>query len=314
LIAYLQQNRDALVPEFRRVWEAAGARTSGTWSQVFGAGPEADEIFMAWNYGQFINAVAAGGKAEYSLPMYVNAWLAGPNASPGEFPSGGPLPEVMDVWKAAGTAIDIYSPDIYAPNLTEWCERYNRSGNPMFIPETRGGTVGAANVFYAFGQRDAIGFSPFGIDSWTDKDNDLGKSYAVLMSMASLILAHQGTGEMAGFLLDQNKPETSFELNGYQLDVSLDEIFGTKAKTGYGLIMAVGANEFLGAGSGFRVSFSSKKPGPARAGIGWVEEGIISDGIWVRGRRLNGDENDQGQFWRFAPQRINLERVTVYRY
>jgi hypothetical protein len=65
------------------------------------------------------------------------------------------------------------------PNFAEWCTWYHRAGNPMFIPETTGGATAEANVFYAVGQHDAIGFSPFGIDSWTDRDNDLGKSYRV---------------------------------------------------------------------------------------------------------------------------------------
>jgi Domain of unknown function (DUF5597)/Beta-galactosidase len=314
LIDYLRKNHDALIPEFRQRWEAAGAKTSGAWEEVFGPGPETDKIFMAWNYAQYINAVAAAGKAQYPMPMYVNTWLDGPDATPGQYPSGGPLPEVMDVWKAAGNAIDIYSPDIYALNFADWCDRYHRGGNPMLIPETNGGAAGGAHVFYAVGQRDAIGFSPFGIDSWGDTDNDLGKSYAVLMPMAPLILAHQGTGEMAGFLLDQNRPHATFVMNGYQLDVSLDQIFGSEAKAGYGLIMATGPDEFLGAGSGFRVAFSPTSPGPQHAGIGWVEEGSFLEDAWVPGRRLNGDENDQGHFWRFAPQRINTEKARVYRY
>jgi len=132
--------------------------------------------------------------------------------------------------------------------------------------------------------------------------------------MSSLILAHEGPDEMAGFLLDRDQPRTTFAMNGYQLDVSLDEIFGTEDKTGYGLVMSMGPGEFLGVGSGFRVSFSPRKAGPARAGIGWVQEGALSDDIWVPGRRLNGDESDQGRFWRFAPQGINVERVAVYRY
>lgn len=314
LMSYIERNRDALIPEFRERWEAAGSHTSGTWQEVFGPGPETDKIFMAWNYAQYINAVAAAGKAEYSIPMYVNTWLAGPSAVPGQYPSGGPLPDVMDAWKAAGNAIDIYSPDIYAINFAEWCDRYNRGGNPMFIPETNGGPLGEAHVFYALGARNAIGFSPFGIDSWNDTDNDLGKAYAALVPLAPLILSHQGTSDIAGFLLSRDHPRSSFEMNGYELEVSLDEIFGSEARIGYGLIIATGPNEFLGVGSGFRVAFSGKGPGPAQAGIGWIEEGLFSEDAWVPGRRLNGDENDQGQFWRFAPQGIETERVTVYRY
>jgi beta-galactosidase GanA len=314
LITYLQQHRNTLIPEFRRVWEAAGPKTSGTWQEVFGASPETDKIFMAWHYGRYVNHVAAAGKVEYPIPMYVNTWLAGPKASPGQYPSGGPLPEVMDLWKAAGDAIDIYAPDIYAPNFAEWCDRYNRAGNPMLVPETRGGAAGEANVFYALGERNTIGFSPFGIDSWQDSDNDLGKSYEVLTQVAPIVLKHEGTGEMTGFLLDKDHPQTTVEMNGYQLAVSLDEIFGDEAKTGYGLIIATGTDEFLGVGRGFRVSFSPKNAGPPHAGIGYIEEGTFSNGIWMPGRRLNGDENDQGKFWRVAPQRINVEKAVVYRY
>jgi len=314
LVNYLQQHRDDLIPEFRQRWESAGGKTSGTWTEVFGAGPETDKIFMAWNYARYVQHVAAAGKAEYPIPMYVNAWLSGPGASPGQYPSGGPLPEVTDVWKAAGTAIDIYAPDVYAPNFAEWCDRYNRGGNPMFIPETRGGSAGQANVFYAIGQRNTIGFSPFGIDSWQDKDNDLGKSYEVLMQVAPIILQHEGSSEMTGFLLDKDHPAVAVEMNGYRLAVSLDDIFGMGAKTGFGLIIATEPDEFLGVGSGFRVSFSPASANLPHAGIGYVEEGSFSGGTWIPGRRLNGDENDQGKFWRFSPQRINTEKVVVYRY
>jgi beta-galactosidase GanA len=322
LMSYLQQHRDSLIPEFRRVWEAAGAKNSGTWEEVFGAGSETDKIFMAWHYGRYVQYVAAAGKAEYPIPMYVNAWLAGPDASPGQYPSGGPLPEVMDVWKAAGTAIDIYAPDIYARNFAEWCQRYHRSGNPLFIPETFGGAAGQANVFYAIGQHEAIGFSPFGIDSFveqqrdllTDTNNDMGKSYSVLTELAPTILQHEGRGEMAGFLLDKEHPQTTVEMKGYLLDVSLDQIFETEAKAGYGLVIALGGDEFLGAGSGFRVSVGLKDARSTRLGIASIDEGTFSDGVWIPGRRLNGDENDQGRFWRFAPHRINIEKAVLYRY
>jgi len=322
LTTYLQQHRDALLPEFRRVWEAAGSKPSGTWAEVFGPGPQADEIFMAWNYARYVQHVAAAGKAEYPLPMYVNTWLAGPQSSPGQFPSGGPLPEVMDVWKAAGTALDIYAPDIYAPNFAEWCDRYNRAGNPLFIPETHGGTAGQANVFYAIGQRETIGFSPFAIDSFVDTDHsaltdpnaELGKSYEALRQLAPIILQYEGKGRMAGFLLDRDHPQTTLELSGYRLNVSLDEIFGTQAQTGFGLVIATGPEEFLGAGSGFRVSFQLKDGGQVHVGIGSVEEGTFSENAWIPARRLNGDENDQGKGWRFAPNRIHIERVVLYRY
>ncbi len=314
LTAYLQAHGETLFPELRELWESNGSKTSGTWTEIFGHSPRADEIFMAWNYGRYVNHVAAAGKAEYPLPMYVNTWLAQQGATPGDYPSGGPQPRAIDAWKAAGSAIDIYSPDIYQSNFEDWCNRYNHGGNPLFIPEAAGGATGAENVFYAIGQHDALGFSPFGIDSWNDSKNELGKSYEVLMQLAPAILQHQGAGEMAGFLLDRQSSSTAFVMKGYLVTVSLDEIFGRGAEKGFGLIIATGPNEFLGAGQGFRVSVKPWSPGPPRAGIGFVEEGKFVNGNWAAGRRLNGDENDQGHYWRFSPQEIHIEKAVVYRF
>lgn len=314
LMRYLGAHRDALYPELLGLWEANGRKTTGTWEQIFGHSPRADEIFMAWNYGRYVQTVAAAGKAEYNIPMYVNTWLAGEDATPGDYPSGGPQPRVVDIWKAAGTAIDIYTPDIYQPNFTEWCGRYNRAGNPLFVPETRGAGVGAANAFYAFGERAAIGISPFGIDSWNDHNNELGASYQVLQELTPLILEHQATGDMHGFVLDRSRPSETFVINGIEVQISLDQIFGGRAENGFGLVMVMGANEFLGAGEGFRVSFRNRANESDRVGIGAIEEGRFEGGKWVGGRRLNGDENDQGKYWRFAPRRISIEEVELYHY
>lgn len=55
-------------------------------------GEAANEVFMAWSYASYIEAVAHAGKAEYALPMYVNAQLPAPFERAGEYPSGGPHP------------------------------------------------------------------------------------------------------------------------------------------------------------------------------------------------------------------------------
>ena len=119
---------------------------------------------------------------------------------------------------------------------------------------------------------------------------------------------------MAGFTLNRDHPKTTLELRRRACEGCLDEIFGTEAETGFGLVIATGPAEFLGAGSGFRVSFQLKDGGPAHVGIGSVEEGTFSDNAWIPGRRLNGDENDQGKGWRFAPNRVRIEKVVLYRY
>jgi len=312
LTKYLAAHRDSLYPDLRARWETNGEKTSGTWAQVFGDNVRADEIFMAWHYARFIQTVAAQGRAAYDLPMYVNTWLAGDDSTPGDYPSGCPEPWVMDVWRAAGTALDFYSPDLYDSRFMLWSRRYHRDGNPLYMPETRGGDAGAANVFFAIGEEAGMGFSPFGIDDEMDPKGALAESYRAIASLSPMLLEHQAAGDLHGFVLDRGHSAVNFTMSGYTVHVELDEIFGEHAQTGFGLIFPSGPDEFLGAGKGFRVSFTPRTG--LHAGIAAVDEGSFAGGKWVPGRRLNGDENDQGKAWRFDPRQVRTEKVRLYRY
>lgn len=329
LLQFLQAHKASLDPEFLALWQKNGEKMSGTWGQVFGDTSRADEIFMAWYYGQYVNAVAAKGKAAYNLPMYVNTWLAGQHATPGTYPSGGAQPRVLDIWKAAGTSLDFYSPDLYAADFPGWCKRYHRAGNPLFIPETRGGAAGAANVFYAVGQQAALGFSPFGIDpvsvpqmtqnqgglptnGQSQAEPTLKRSYDALAQIWPLLQKAQAQGTVRGFLLDKSQPSIEFNLNGYVAHVRLDEIFGTHADKGFGLIMATGPHQFTGVGMGFRAYFTRRWPSQNHVGIASIDEGKFQNGQWMAGRRLNGDESDQGSAWRFDSQRVKIEKAELY--
>jgi hypothetical protein len=314
LIDYIKAHRDTIDPELCSLWLKQGEKTSGTWAQVFGDTVRADEIFMAWNYARYVQSVTSKGKAAYNLPMYVNTWLAGEDTAPGDYPSGGPQPRVIDVWKAAGTAIDIYSPDLYASNFSYWANRYHRDDNPLFIPETRGGAAGAANVFYAVGEHAAIGFSPFAIDSFSEGTTDLGASYAAIASVTPILFDEQTKGKVHGFTLTKEHPSVEFSMNGYTVQVSLDEIFGNHSENGAGMIIATSQNEFLGVGKGFRVLITPRSPSTFKLGYASIDEGIYRDGRWIPGRRLNGDENDQGSYWRFDSRSIKIEKAVLYRY
>jgi hypothetical protein len=314
LTAYLKARRETLDPELRALWLQQGEKTVGTWAQVFGDTARGDEIFMAWNYARYVQAVATKGKAAYDLPMYVNTWLAGEDVTPGDYPSGGPQPRVIDIWKAAGAAIDIYSPDLYAPNFSYWANRYHRDGNPLFLPETNGGSAGAANVFYAIGEHAAIGFSPFAIDSFSEGTTELGAGYRAIASVAPIVLERQTTGDVHGFTLTKGHSAVEFSMNGYTVDVSLDELFGDQSEKGFGLIIATGENEFLGIGTGFRVRITARSSSPFKLGYASIDEGTYEDGKWTPARRLNGDENDQGSYWRFDKRSIKIEKAVLYRY
>jgi beta-galactosidase GanA len=314
LTRYLKAHYDTLYPRLRELLDENGNKVSGTWPEVFGDTPHADEIFMAWHYARFIQAVSAAGKFAYNIPMYVNTWLGEEGGAPGNYPSGGPEPWVMDVWRAAGTAIDFYAPDLYASNFVEWCQRYHRDGNPLFMPETRGGTPGAANVFYAVGQEAGFGFSPFAIEDDMNPKQDLAVSYRAIEAVAPLLLEHQATGDVHGFILDRQHPDATFIMGGYTVHISLDSIFGSHTESGYGVVMATGADEFLGVGKGFRVLFTAAAQSKTKAAIGSIDEGTFEEGKWFPGRRLNGDENDQGGYWRFDPRKVSTLKVKLYRY
>src|SRR6185295_11430699 len=118
---------------------------------------------------------------------------------PGRYVSAGPLPHLIDVWRAAAPSIDFLSPDIYFPNFVEWTRKYARPGNPLFIPESRFGPQSAVHALYAFGAHDAIGFSPFSLESVEKPLNHpLAQSYAMIAELAPTILAAQGKGMTAG--------------------------------------------------------------------------------------------------------------------
>jgi len=325
LMAYLRQHRDSLVPELREVWARQGYRTSGTWEELFGEGLETEELFMAWYFANYVQDVAAAGKAEYPLPMYVNAALIRPGYVPGQYVSAGPLPHLLDMWRAGAPSIDFLAPDIYFPNFVEWSTKYVRSGNPLFVPETgrAGDPTAPANVFYAIGEHDAIGVSPFSIESIREpEDRRLAESYAVLGGLAPLILEHQGTGTMVGV-----RPPVAFDgtvdtssaqvgLGDFTLTVSFRDPWVREqnlAEHG-GLIIALGPDEFVIAGTGLTITFAPRTPGDPIAGLMTVQEGRYENGEWVSGRWLNGDQTHQGRHVRLPSGEIGVQRVRLYRY
>jgi len=338
LMDYLEQHKDSLIPELRQVWATNGFKTSGTWEEVFGQGLATDEIFMAWRFARYVGRVAAAGKAEYPIPMYVNAWALG-LPKPGQRANGqigSPMPDTMDVWRAGAPPIDMLSPDIYDFDYVSMCAQYNRSGNPLFIPETRGFPPNnlATRALYAFGRHDAIGFSPMGIERPAIPDIELTSAYDVIQQLAPLISEHQGNGTMSAVLLGANDAPQKVQVGNYSLECSFlrprvlpgspqpQPPFPNAAA----IFIATGPDEFYAAGNGVNVLFSPTTPGPPQAGLATVEEGVFVDGRWVPGRRLAGDDTatpalvlprlhlvaDQPAL--FGPSFKGILRLTLYRY
>ncbi|HOL89042.1 MAG TPA: DUF5597 domain-containing protein [Anaerohalosphaeraceae bacterium] len=322
LMDYLAGRKETLHPALRALWAKQGFRTSGTWQQVFGKGLETDEIFTAWHYGRYVQAVAAAGKAEYPLPMFVNAALNRPNKKPGEYPSGGPLPHLMDIWKAAAKDIDFLAPDIYFPNVAFWCEQYTRTDNPLFIPEIRKGPECGVQVFYAVGKHRAIGFSPFAIDTADEKTAAaLGQAYAILGGLFGELTSSKEPPAMYGVLLDKEKSADNVQLGKYRIHIRHDYTWGWSGgdSNAYswpqagGLVAQVGPDTFWTAGQGIILTFQSANPNE-NVGILWIEEGQFQNGQWVRTRRLSGDESHQGRHVRLPMGEYGVQRFRLYCY
>jgi hypothetical protein len=311
LMSYLQKHRAELIPELAEVWHVNGNKTEGAWPEVFGDNPAGHEVFMAWRLARYIGGIAALGKAEYPIPMYVNAWLVqNPSQQPGQYPSGGPVSRMIDVWRAAAPGIDLLAPDIYLPDFKGVCAGYTRSGNPLFIPEAHRGPVSAANVFWAVAQHDAIGFAPFGIDG-IEGEHPLAKSYELLSELMPLIARHNGTGKMIGVLEDK-EPNAVVRLGDYQLRIEFGRQRSREPNAqGYGLIIQTGADEYLAAGSGFSVHFTAVDPAQ-RARIAFIDEGRFVAGVWKPGRRLNGDENAGGERLILPGGRLTVQKLKLY--
>ncbi|MGA2276567.1 MAG: DUF5597 domain-containing protein, partial [Terracidiphilus sp.] len=362
LMNYLESHKDNLIPEFREVWANNGYKKSGTWEEVFGPGKPAslelpiqttasylglirhegdwlkltwssDEIFMAWNYSRFLEKVIQAGKAGYEIPMYVNTWLQSRDeAWPGTYPSGGPLPEVHDIWRAGAPDLDILAPDIHIEYFDDVCARYSRSGNPLFIPET---SINPANALMAVGRYNTIGFSPFGVDTVRPVTAELAATYSILNQLSPLILAHQGSDSITAVRMNPGDAPRQIKLGNYTLLLTYtgrNVHLPVQAKGGVAtsprftasdsesttplvaaaILIATGPDEYYFAGGGMRIDFTPNTPGPPNAGLGDVEEGKFIDGKWVVTRRIAGDDDGQGEILTLAPDTIL--RVTLYRF
>lgn len=332
LTSYLAQHRDSLDPQLREAWESHGSKSGASWPETFGTGAATDEFFIAWTEGHFTGEVAARGKAVYALPMNVNAALIRPGRLPGQYPSGGPLPHLFDIWRAAAPAIDMLSPDLYFPNFVEWASKYVKPGNPMFIPET--GRVSAAemaaNALYAYGQLNAMGFSVYAPEFLKPEEQKaLGEAYSVIDQLTPLILAKQGTGQIAGIRAPANfegvvdLTEQKITLGDYTFTAHFRQpapiSIGAHAETDMpgahgGLIIQLGTDDFIVAGSGMIVTFGVRGDAHVNAGIDSIWEGKYVNGVWKPGRNLNGDDDNQGRYLRLPSDQFAIRRVRLYQY
>jgi hypothetical protein len=291
----------------------------GTWSEVFG--DDADETFEAWYTATFIGQVAEAGKAEYALPMYVNAALRDPfhPGKPPSYESGGPTDNNITLWKIAAPSIDVITPDIYMPEYEKYIkvlELYGRKDNALFVPETGDLPAYARYVFAAIGH-GAIGWSPFGLDLTRHSDQGAGaaetpeadelkpvsRQYELLAPIESRVAQANFDGKLVGLSEDPENHVQRATLGRWEIVVSYGmpsfgnwmQPKGNTPPDGGVVVLQLGADEYLIAGHHVRVDFKPMfAPDKKRLWLK-VEEGNYDDsGNWKMARIWNGDQTDYG--------------------
>jgi hypothetical protein len=308
---------------------------SRNWHDVFG--DDADEVFMAWHYGLYVQQVAQAGKAAYPLPLYMNAQLPAPFEQAGDYPSGGPHPDFQAVYRAAAPAVDFYAPDIYWPDFAAWIERYKAAGSPVFVPEARLDQA-PANALYTIGEARGFGFSPFAVDSLPEapptalpdaspdaahavsQASALGATYEILSELSGPVLDAQQQDRIRGLVLrdDSPRPSQTVALGGYLFRAALARTWPARqlaATTGAMMVLETAPDEFLVAGSGLTVSFLRDPDTDNRiAGIASIEQLAWINGQWTTARVLNGDQSDQGRALLMDAHTPMVYRVHLYTY
>ncbi len=309
-----------------------------------------EERFMASAYARYVERLAKEARKITDVPLYVNAAMNSRGRTPGQYPSAGPLAHLMDVWKHYAPSVDLMAPDLYDSGFKGWIAQYAVEDNPLFIPEIRRDENNGAKAFYAFGEKDAIGFSPFSIEDSPD-ETKLKAAYDCLSQLTPYILKYRGTDDMSGVLFDQIERDTTFVNDGLRLHAS--HFFtlpwdsratdGSTWPEGGGIIIRLAPLEYIVAGSGIVVTFdkpdadtTSRLLGEdgfelsgteatatprnttaqqSRIGISACDEVTVSpDGKIHYVRRLNGDQDHQGRHVRIGVDDFKILHVTLYEY
>ena len=285
--------------------------TQGGWQTVFG--DRADEYFQAWSIARYVGRVAAAGKAEYPLPLYVNAALRDPFTDPGatSYESGGATDNVLPIWKVAAPAIDILAPDIYlsgSERILKVIDLYDRPDNAIFVPEA-GLIPDNAKYLYEVIAHGGIGFSPFGIDGngrgetrseMAERLAAFAREYDLAAPMMRELAKWGFEGRIKAVVEHEDHAAQTIDLVAWLATVSFgtgraDALQPNDKANGKAMIIQLDDNKFVITGENCHIAF---RPSGSNSGKAWqflkVEEGQYEAGAFHPRRILNGDETDWG--------------------
>ena len=149
------------------------------------------------------------------------------------------------------------------------CAEYTQSGNPLFIPEASRDERAGLRAMYALGRHCALGFAPFGIDSFSET-NGLRDYYDVLGRLLPLIAQHQGKETLKGFLQYGDEKRVEFDLGDFRADIEYRSEDGNRP--GGGLVIAVAPDTFVMAGANYSIRFPSGRDKPGNTAWLAIEE------------------------------------------
>ena len=346
LISYLKKNQKTLHPWLKARFDANGK----TWKEVFGNDIYTDEIFMAYYYAKYVGRLCETARKYTQMPLYVNAAMNSRGRQPGQYPSAGPLAHLIDLWHCGAPQLLCLAPDIYDTGFKGWADQYALPNNRLFIPESRCCENSGARAMYAFGEHQALGFSPFAIDQASPKETEsITKAYSLLRQ-----LLHINSQKSWGLLFDHEDKERIIENDGmvitcrhyFTLPWDSRATDGSTWPEGGAILQKLANNEYLLAGTGIVVTFASAYEKTheqqqvlgedgfvaagtqdssiksqvssfkgVRKGIASVDEvSIDEEGRMHYQRRLNGDQDHQGRHVRIACGEWKILHVRLYDY
>ena len=258
-----------LVPQ--TLLKALGLKLQGSWAEVFGTDCYADEKFMAWHYACYVEHLAQTARRIHDIPLYVNAAMNSRGRKPGEYPSAGPLAHLADIWKAGAPSIDILAPDIYDTGFKSWASQYamplrpqdgGKVKNRLFIPESRCCENSGVRALYAFGEHQALGFSPFAIDQASPKETEsVTQAYNLLSQVFNVKPKNTW-----GLLFDQDDKERVIEDEGvlmtcrhyFTLPWDPRATDGSTWPEGGAMLIRLGKFDYLLVGAGVVIDFKTR--------------------------------------------------------
>ena len=305
------------------------------WAERYGTDDYADEKFMAWHYACYVEHLAKAAKRIHNMPLFVNAAMNSRGRKPGEYPSAGPLAHLTDIWKAGAPSIDILAPDIYDTGFKSWASQYaiplrpqdgGKVKNRLFIPESRCCENSGVRALYAFGEHQALGFSPFAIDQASPKETEsVTQAYNLLRQISNLKPPISNLNTW-GLLFDQEDCERIIDdedvvmtcRHYFTLPWDPRATNGSTWPEGGAMLIRLGKYDFLLAGSGVVVDFKTRTEKQQKKQKKLGEDGFVEAGNDTSNLRsaLPLGSSKKSQTSKFTGSRLGLlsvDEVTIDR-